>query len=65
MAAKRVHFLDFCMHPSNFGVKIHETSVLGAKRYRNVTKIIPDVKVILFCKVLPGHAQNLISRRFL
>ena len=65
MAAKRVHFLDFCMHPSNFRMKIHEISVLGAKRYRNVTKIIPDVKIARFCKMLHGRAQNLIFRRFL
>ena len=48
MAAKRIHFLIFCMHLSNFRMKIHESSVRGAKRYRDVAKIIPDVKITLF-----------------
>ena len=58
-------FSGFGMDPSNFRMKIHEISALGAKRYRNVTKSVPDVKITLFCKVLLGRAQNCIFRRFL
>ena len=39
-------------------MKIHEIAALGRKRYRNVTKSVPDVKITLFCKVLPGRAQK-------
>jgi len=46
-------FYEFGMDPSNFRMKIHEISALGAKRYLNVTKIVPDVKIMFFCKVLP------------
>ena len=31
-------------------MKIHEISALGAKRYRNVTKSVPNVKITLFAK---------------
>ena len=41
-------FSGFCMRPSNFRMKIHEISALGAKRYRNMTKTVPDVKITLF-----------------
>ena len=58
-------FSGFGMDPSNFWMKIHEISALGTKRYRNVTKSVPDVKIMLFCKVLPGRTQNCIFRRFL
>ena len=58
-------FSGFPIDPSNFRVKIHEISMLGAKRYLNVTRSAPDVKITLFCKVLPGRGQNVIFRRFL
>ena len=58
MASKYVHFLGFCMDPTNFRFKIHEISVLGTKCYLNVAKSAPDMKIMEFCKVLPGRAQN-------
>ena len=58
-------FHGFRMDPSNFRMKIHEISALTTKRYLDVTKTVPDVKITLFCKVLPGRAQKLIFRRFL
>ena len=58
-------FSGFGMDPSDFRMKIYEISALGPKRYRNVIKSVPDVKTTLFCKVLPGRAQECILRRFL
>ena len=58
-------FSGFDMDPSNFRMKIHEISAFGAKRYRNVTKSVPDVKITRFCKVLYGRAKNCIFRWFL
>ena len=46
-------FHGFSMDPSNFRMKIHEISALTTKRYLDVTKTVPDVKITLFCKVLP------------
>ena len=57
-------FSGFGMDPSNFRMKIHEISALSPKRYRNVIKSVPDVKSTLFCKVLPGRAQNCIFADF-
>ena len=36
------------MDPSNFRIKIHKISALGAKCYRYVTKSDPGVKITLF-----------------
>ena len=58
-------FSGFGMDPSNFRMKIHEISALNPKRYRNVTKSVPDVKITLFSKGLPGRGQNCIFRGFL
>ena len=55
----------FHMDPSTFRMKILEISALAAKRYLDVTKTVPDVKIMLFCKVLPGLDQNSISHQFL
>ena len=55
-------YYEFGSDPSNFRMKIHEISALAVKRYRNVAKSVPDVKITLFCKVLPGRAQKLIFR---
>ena len=57
-AFKCVHFPAFSMDPSNFLLKIHEFSTLGAKCYRDVTKSVPNTKIHTFCKVLPGRGQN-------
>ena len=53
------------MDPNNFQLKINEISMLGAKCYLDVARNAPDMKIIEFCKVLPGRAQNLISYVFL
>ena len=58
MASKCVHFPAFSMDPSNFRLKIHEISTLGAKCYLDVVKSVPDMKIRIFCKVLPGRSQN-------
>ena len=55
----------FCMDPTNFRFKIHEISAIGAKCYLNVAKSAPDMKIMEFCKVLPGRAQNVISHALL
>ena len=55
-------FCGFYTDPSNFRMKIHEISALAVKRYRHVAKSVPDVKITLFCKMLPGRAQNVICR---
>ena len=48
----------FCMDPTNFRFKIHEISTIGAKCYLKVARSVPDMKIMEFCKVLPGRAQN-------
>ena len=55
----------FCMDPTNFRFKIHEISAIVAKCYLNVARSAPDMKIMEFCKVLPGRAQNLISHTLL
>ena len=49
------------MDPTNFRFKIHEISAIGAKCYLNVANSAPDMKIRIFCKVLPRRAQNAIS----
>ena len=46
-------------------LKIHEISALGAKYYLNVVRSAPDMKIALFCIVLPGRAPNTIFHRLL
>ena len=46
------------MDPSNFRLKIYEISTLGAKCYLDVAKSVPDMKIRVFWKVLPGRGQN-------
>ena len=58
MAGNCVHFTTVCMDPTNFRIKILETSTLGAKCYLNVARSAPDMKITTFCKVLPERAQN-------
>ena len=58
-------FVDFVMDPSNFRMKIHKISALGAKCYRNVARSAPDMKITFFYKVSPWRAQNTIFRRIL
>ena len=41
-------FVDFGMDPSNFRMKIHKISALGAKCYRNVARSAPDMKITFF-----------------
>ena len=53
------------MDPTNFRFKIHEISAIGAKCYLNVAKSAPDMKIMEFCKVLRGRAQNVISHALL
>ena len=53
------------MDPNNFRLKIHEISMLGAKCYLDVARNAPDMKIIEFCKLLPGRAQNIIFYAFL
>ena len=65
MASKCVHFATVCMDPTNFRIKILEISTLGAKCYLNVARSAPDMKIMEFCKVLPGRAQNVISHGLL
>ena len=55
----------FCMDPTNFRFKIHKISAIGAKCYLNVARSVPDMKIMEFCKVLPGRAQNVISHGLL
>ena len=50
------------MDPTNFRVKIHEISALGAKRDLNVARSAPDVKISLFGKVLPELSKIVIFR---
>ena len=50
---KRSFFVDFGMDPSNFRMKIHKISALGAKCYRNVARSAPDMKITFFYKVSP------------
>ena len=57
-------FHGFGMDPSNFRMKIHEISALGAKRDLGVARSAPGVKIAVFCKVLPGRAQNSIFHHF-
>ena len=57
--------IRFCMDPINFRFKIHEISAIRAKCYLNVARSAPDMKIMEFCKVLPGRAQNMISHAFL
>ena len=64
-AFRYAHFLWFFMDPNNFRLKINEISMLGAKCYLNVLRSAPDMKIIEFCKVLPGRAQNMIFNAFL
>ena len=66
--ANRFHMRSFSwiwMDPSNFRMKIHKISALGAKCYRYVTKSDPGVKITLFWKVPPRRARNTIFRWFL
>ena len=65
MGFERDHFVAFCMDPNNFRIKIHEISVLGAKRYQNVAKNAPDMKIQVFSKVLPRRGQNTTFCAFL
>ena len=53
------------MDPTNFRFKIHEISAIGAKCDLNVARSAPDMKIMEFCKVLPGRAQNVISHALL
>ena len=53
------------MDPTNFRMKIHKISALGAKCNRYVTKSDPNVKITLFWKVPPRRARNTIFRWFL
>ena len=65
LASKGVHSRGFHIDPINFELKIHEISALGGNRYLNVVRSAPDMKIALFCKVLPGRVPNTIFHRFL
>ena len=62
---QRRSFSWIWMDPSNFLIKIHKISALGAKCHRNVTKSAPGVKITLFWKVSPRRARNTIFLLFL
>ena len=57
-------FSCISMDPSNFRFKIHKISTLGAKCYLGVVKSVPDMKIRIFCKVLPGRGQNVNFHAF-
>ena len=59
-----VHFRGVLWIRSIFWSKSTNISALGAKCYRYVIKSDPGVKIILFSKVPPTRARNMIFRWF-